>query len=303
MVATDTALSILETHGIRADFVVSVDPQDKNTLYLLYARKKEPYLVIDSAASFMSLLRYPQDRIILYDTIFPLYEELSGFWGSKGKLLCGGSVSTTAFDLARFLKCDPIVFVGQDLAFSSKHTHIKGSALEDFLYSRINRFQTYEAYNTRTLLHADRIEVAGNMEDKVSTDRKFVTFMDWFTREFKGTKARIINATEGGARLALTETATLAGTVTENNLLPIPDKTIRIDQEQHSQEPYLNLLESILSEIERLIPAAVRARISAGNARNAFKRHLEPGIHYQEMGQFDAELMRAIRAERAGSYA
>ncbi|QJR21154.1 hypothetical protein BREVNS_0404 [Brevinematales bacterium NS] len=198
LIATDTVLAYLDRLGIEADFVVSVDPQDKNALYLL-ASKQKPSLILDSGASFLTFVHYPREKIFLYDTVLPLYQVFRHFWGEKGDLLCGGSVSTTAYDFAYRLGCDPVVFVGQDLAYSERYTHAPHNALESMLYSTVDRFHTYEGYNATSQTFSDRIEVkAWNGSGSVLTDRKFLTFKEWFVRRAKELPIHTINATEGG---------------------------------------------------------------------------------------------------------
>ncbi len=198
LIATDTVLSYLDSVGIEADFVVSVDPQDKNALYLLAARQR-PFLVLDSGASFMTLVHYPLSRVFLYDTVLPVYRVFSHLWGEKGELQCGGSVSTTAFDFAVQLGCEPVVFVGQDLAYSERQTHAPHNALEDRLLFSVDRYHTYEGYNASSQTFSDRIEVVGwDGQSTVLTDRKFLTFKEWFVRRCREVGREVINATEGG---------------------------------------------------------------------------------------------------------
>ncbi|URA09441.1 motility associated factor glycosyltransferase family protein [Thermospira aquatica] len=198
LIATDTVLSYLDRVGIEADFVVSVDPQDKNALYLL-AAKQRPFLILDSGASFLTLVHYPLDRVFLYDTVLPVYRVFSHLWGEKGELQCGGSVSTTAFDFAVQLGCEPLVFVGQDLAYSWRQTHTPHNILEDKLLASVDRYHTYEGYNASSQTFSDRIEVRGwDRQSTVLTDRKFLTFKDWFVRRCREVAKEVMNATEGG---------------------------------------------------------------------------------------------------------
>ncbi|MCX7882880.1 MAG: DUF115 domain-containing protein [Brevinematales bacterium] len=198
LIATDTILSYLDRLGVEADFVVSVDPQDKNALYLLASHQK-PYLILDSGASFLSFVYYPREKIFLYDTVLPLYQAFRSFWGEKGELQCGGSVSTTAYDFAYRLGCSPLVFVGQDLAYSDRYTHAPHNALEDILSKTNDRFHTYEGYNASAQTFSDRIEVKSwDGQGIVLTDRKFLTFKEWFVRRCQEISVPTINATEGG---------------------------------------------------------------------------------------------------------
>jgi hypothetical protein len=299
IIATDTALSILYENGIKPDFVVSVDPQDKNTLYLLYSQFKEAWLVIDAAASFLSLIKYNPSKTIFFDTIFPLYESLKPFWGEKGSLLSGGSVSTNAFDFARFLGCSPIVFVGQDLAYSRKHTHIRGNILEEFLRFKTNRFHTYESYNSKMLLFSDKIEVEGVNGEKVLTDRKFVTFLDWFKNEFAYTQAEVINATEGGAFIQGAKHLSLEETAREKLKEVKMDKNFSLEWERKSDAAYRQYLEAVSQEVERLLPYGKKALEASKKAKDIFKKKGNPSHLFSTMTDFDLELLSSIRLQNS----
>lgn len=298
IISTDTALTMLQNFHIKADFVVSVDPQDKNSLYLLYSAKNESFLVIDAAASFLSYLKYPQDKLIIFDTIFPLYESFKDFWGPKGKLLSGGSVSTTAFDFARFLGSDPIIFIGQDLAFSGKQTHFNGSILEEFFYYKINRINTYESYNARSLVMSDKIEVDGYNGDHVLTDRKFVTFLEWFLAEFRFTKAKVINSTEGGVYFKGIDHIPLKDAALKMGLFKTINKNIEIDPVNIDMSGFIKALKDISEKINELVPLSRKALIASDLTLAQYCTNGRKGgksLNFEPMTSFDMELLRDIK--------
>jgi len=297
IISTDTALKMLLDYEIIPDFIVSVDPQEKNALYLLFSKNKNIWLVIDSAASFLALSKYNNKKTILYDSIFPAYQELSKFWGEKGKLLCGGSVSTAAFDLCRFFKCNPIILIGQDLAYSKKYIHFKRTILEDNLYSLINRFKTYEAFHSNTLLLSDKIEIKGFNNDKVSSDRKFLTFLDWFKKEFKYTNATVINATEGGAfiegakHMKLSEVVHLylKNSFDKNNL------KFQIDFTPIDEKNYINFISEILNKINYIIDYAKNSYYSSIEIINAFEKNKNISKYINTLNEFDQILLNITK--------
>ncbi len=299
IISTDTALSILYNNGIKADFVVSVDPQDKNTLYLLYSEYKEATLILDSAASFISLLKYNPAKTLFFDSIFPLYEELMPFWKEKGTLLCGGSVSTTAFDFARFLNCSPIIFIGQDLAYSQKHTHSEGSILEEFLYYRINRFETYEAYNAKSLIFSDKIEVKGLDGNKVISDRKFVNFVDWFKKEINFTQTEVINATEGGAYIEGASHQTLKKTVENFYNGGKINKSFSIEHDSENPYNFIIYLQEIINGMEHLISYGKMAFQASLRALSSFQHNNINQYELKIMTSFDRELFKLIKGKNS----
>ncbi len=297
IISTDTAYANLCGHGIQADFVISVDPQDKNMFYLLYAFNNKTALVMDSAASFLGLLKYNPSNTYFFDTIFPFYNELKQFWGEKGSLLCGGSVSTTAFDLARYLKCDPIIFIGQDLAYSKKHTHIKGSILEEFLYYKINRFQTYEAYNSKMLLLSDRIEIDGWNNTKAATDRKFLTFLDWFQKEIQFTNAEVINSTEGGALIKGAKHIPLKEALLQIKSLPVLNKNFKTEFQSKDEAGYIDILKEIGNEIDHQIIFSKKASEASRSALRKYHLKKQLTSEFKAMSDFDQIFLKCIQGQ------
>ncbi len=292
IISTDTAYINLCNYGILADFVVSVDPQDKNSLYLLYAFNGSSRLVIDSAASFMSFAKFSQGNIFIFDSTLPIYKELKKFWGEKGELLCGGSVSTSAFDLARYLKCDPIIFIGQDLSYPHKQTHIRGSILEELLYYRINRIETYENYNSKMLLLSDRIEIEGWDGKMVSTDRKFLTFLEWFKKEIHETSSSVINSTEGGAlikgakHLPLIEVLKTLGSSSPLN------KEVKAESKPSNESGFLNLLKELKEELIKVEEFSMKAYYASKGALKKFKNNKDSVEEYHTMTEFDTFFLK-----------
>jgi hypothetical protein len=295
IISTDTALPSLQAYDITPDFVVSVDPQDTNALYLLYAGICNTTLVLDSSASFLSFFKPRFAETVIFDSMFPLYSGMSVFWGERGALLSGGSVSTTAFDFARFLCADPIAFIGQDLAFSKKHTHNRDNILEEILYYRINRFNTYEAYNSRSLIFSDSITVDGYYGDKVPTDRKFITFLNWFVREIKNTKASVINATEGGAKIEGAIHISL-DEFDKTYLSDTLDKIFTVEFEPVKRGNFDKYLDGITQACYRLLPYAIKAFKSSKSAISEFKRGGNLSRYFDDMTRFDRELLTMIKA-------
>lgn len=297
ILSTDTALPMLYANGINADIVVSVDPQDKNAYYLLYSPRKDAVLVADASASNLGLMKYNPGNAVLFDSIFPAYETLSAFWGEKGRLMSGGSVSTTAFDLARHLKCDPIVFIGQDLSFSKKHTHYRGNVLEEQFTHRTDRFNTYENYNSRTLIMSDRIEMTGINGAKVLTDRKFLTFLDWFKREIRATKARVINSTPEGVVMEGAEHISFGKVIEEIAGIANPDKRVRLIPVKKDPAPFLEMLKGVQKAIGRLKPLAVKAFQASRNIDSGKKGTKEYSNQLNIMNEFDRALVNAVKEQ------
>lgn len=210
LIAVDTAVRILTSAGIDPDYIVSVDPQPVNRVYLEdYAGNAR--IIIDPTVSpgalrhlenlyfFWSPFRLPQ-------TFFPLWQ------GGPGEIAFGGSVSTNAYDLARKLGCDPVYLVGQDLAFSDGQVHARGAILEERLNWKENRLFRREGHNRMQRAALPVLLLPGLNGRAVETNEKLAIFYRWFERRFERDRSeglRVINATKRGASFRGMEKAEL----------------------------------------------------------------------------------------------
>ncbi|MGL4388756.1 MAG: motility associated factor glycosyltransferase family protein [Brevinema sp.] len=202
LIACDTALPMLEKYFLEPDFVVTVDPQEKNAFYLRYSRLKNHFLIADPGVHDSTFEDYTNDRIVLMDSLFPFYPYFVPYWGECGLLASGGSVSTSAFDLARKLKASSIIMVGQDLSFSQNKTHNKGNILTEFSYTNFNRLITGNTKNAHVSYPAHAQLIKGRINGtQVLADARFVLFRDWFSDEIAQTVVPVIVAGMEGAFL------------------------------------------------------------------------------------------------------
>ncbi|MEJ2081120.1 MAG: DUF115 domain-containing protein, partial [Acidobacteriota bacterium] len=145
-----------------------------------------------------------------------------------GILRTGGSVANIAFDLAIRMGADPVILIGQDLAYTDGLGNAPGTYADrwaqkipsgwfeksDDQIERLAERWPYCAY----LRGKGRVSVPGIDGRPVWTDRVLFGFLTWFEEAIRelGGKPRIIDATEGGALIAGTEVKTLANTLVED---------------------------------------------------------------------------------------
>ncbi|WKV09849.1 DUF115 domain-containing protein [Thermoanaerobacterium sp. CMT5567-10] len=186
IICVGTALKALLQKNIEPDFVVSIDGGEKNFEHFDGYKVKSP-LVYDLTLYPKILKEYGGSFIIA--EIASTYTKLLSDRLSLdfGKLSTGPSVANLSLDFAYMLGCNPIVFIGQDLAYLDNRTHASGTTYEK---DRIKENSDEKEY----------IYVEGNFEEKVLTDRVLLSFKTWFENYIYGHPDRTyINATEGGA--------------------------------------------------------------------------------------------------------
>lgn len=192
IIAADTVLPALLAHGVTPDFTSCIDMQDITLEKIIDVADKatETSLVCSSWLTPNVTKNFPARQV--YWTFMAKHMEK---WLNnllEGKLLTtgAGTVAQMNFITAYMLGCSPIVFVGQDLAFSEQEGH----ALHTSLTGR-DELKALEA-------RGEILWVDGYGGGKVPTYRAYLGFKHHFERAMAANKDRqFINATEGGVRL------------------------------------------------------------------------------------------------------
>jgi len=196
IIAAGTAAKAVLNAGLEPHLVVSVDGGEANGKAFAEVEAKNAVLVFDPVVYKSIPVNFKGPKIVgAYNPYFISW--LDSLTGEKRTYLKSGpSVANTCFSLAVQLGLNPIIFIGQDLAYApdgkthSQKTIYKGCTVQP---------------------HEHLVEVEGFGGGKVKTSLSLACFLHWFEEEIpKISEARkIINATEGGARIKGTEEMSL----------------------------------------------------------------------------------------------
>ncbi len=119
VVAVDTAVRPLLAAGIRPHLVVAVDPQECNARHLCDLPDTEGmWLVAESSITPETFDQFCGRCFIFRVSDHQPWPWLTEHGADHARLQTWGSVLTSTFDLACRMGCDPVVFVGADLAFT-----------------------------------------------------------------------------------------------------------------------------------------------------------------------------------------
>ncbi|MDI3547001.1 MAG: hypothetical protein PWR10_653 [Halanaerobiales bacterium] len=194
IISVDTALTPLLKREIRPDFVVTIEP-----IKIVYDRVFSKYKDLDIpllhtlGTNWKVVENYKGPKIIGLAKDDLIMDRLAEKV-DKGRILTGGTVALTALDFALQLGGNPIIFVGQDFAYSKEGiTHASdtfyGNARKDISQLR---------------------EIEGIVEDKVYTSTSYYLYLRKFERFIAENKGiTFIDATEGGAKIKGTRIMTL----------------------------------------------------------------------------------------------
>ncbi|MFQ5430100.1 MAG: 6-hydroxymethylpterin diphosphokinase MptE-like protein [Phycisphaerae bacterium] len=213
ILAAQTTLGPLLERGIRPHFVTSLDFSDLSRQFfegralpedlVLVAEPKASWHVIDA---FIGTDRKRPRRVVLLDNVFAR-RCIGDSLAPRSAIEAGATVMHLAFYFARWLDCDPIIFIGQDLAFTGHCYYAPGVAMHRAWSPELGRFSTLEMKEWERIARQRKIlrRVRDQQGRPIYTDEQLFTYLEQFERDFAGCSARVIDATEGGARKAGTE--------------------------------------------------------------------------------------------------
>ena len=198
IIAVDTAYRHLLANGIKPDFVCAADSSYENSLDFVGVEDETEVILVAELMTHPDIFKVFKGRKIITTFGGGLYPQISKFREPMGSLICWGSVATMAFDLARKMGADPIIFIGFDLSFCDGRLHTRGSYSEDILYENLHPFTSMENETSEYICERGRFQFMGDDGKLIYTDTNMKAYKDWFEDQFQHTEAKIINATEGG---------------------------------------------------------------------------------------------------------
>lgn len=200
IVCVDTALKALLSHSITPDLVVAIDSQEANYKHIKGIKVKGPFLVIVPVTN-PKIVKELSLPVFVTDYGHPMTKWVENFIGTKGHTKVGGSVATTCFDLLVQLGANPIIFIGQDLAYTDGKLHTGKASYMDEWVESLGKFDTLET-KIRERMREERLGwVDGQDGKKVMTSYQMQGWITWLQDQIKDAKATCINATEGGAKI------------------------------------------------------------------------------------------------------
>ncbi len=221
IIAVDTVYKYLKKHSIEPDILVVVDPQFWNYKYIENAKINNSIIVAESSVYHKVLQIAPIENYFVGSSIFKIAKFFDKNNEKRGTLAAGGSVATSAFDIARIIGSSEIIITGLDLSFPDRMTHFKGSFFETNFLNFCNYYNTAECLSYQYLTHAP-LQIINSTNGKVFTDQKMYLFKKWFDKEIPLTDAKVYLPDYGGALLE-------GVNITDPEKLPKPDKDIKLE--------------------------------------------------------------------------
>jgi len=218
IVCVDTAAKVLDKIGVVPHLIMTLDAQKNSLRHFLGLRAEGAVLIGDVVSCPAVMERYRGGRIFSTTAKYysdkngaekrettPLMDWLEKFMPPLGDIQSGGSVATSAFDLLLNLGCDPIVLVGQDLAYTGREIHCSGTHHNDDWLPTTSRLCNLDTINQRVVRKRKikYLEAYGG-SGRVISDFVLDLYRGWFEDSAGKVPVRVVNSTEGGARIGNT---------------------------------------------------------------------------------------------------
>ncbi|WPC41065.1 motility associated factor glycosyltransferase family protein [Clostridium sp. JS66] len=241
-------LKALKNADVTPDFVCAIDPQDITYTIMKHNLEQMIPLVFMDSANYKIVEEYKGNKILFCNEGMETYVE--SIVGKKvDSLLQGGSVAHVCMGLAVYLGCNPIIFIGQDLAYTGDKFHAQSAKAME------NPQDVAVAYLEQNkdlwLSSADRYvnDINGKL---VRTSILLNSYREEFEELIeKYNSITFINSTEGGAHMKGTEVLSLKDSIEKYAKGKI-DKNISFEDiiKHETVEHNLNIMKNNLINIK-----------------------------------------------------
>lgn len=184
IICPDTSLKILLHHGIKPNIFVCLERTELTYVHLdgLDDEQVEGVQFLSCPVVFpRSYESYRGPKMIMYRD----FKHFDWLEIDRGMLNVKQSSGNQAFKVADVLGCDPIILVGQDLAFGvDGYTHATGAVTGE-------KHPDFD--------DVDKFFVKGNYVDQILTTDIWFSFLNGYIQDLAESDSQCINSTAGGA--------------------------------------------------------------------------------------------------------
>ena len=220
IISAQTTLRPLLEAGIRPHYVTALD-------YHQISRRFYEGLTSEDVSG-ITLVALPQAHPIIADSwpgairwckALVLDEILGPLAPGFGALPAASTVAHLSYHLARYLGCDPVALIGQDLGFTDGVYYSRGTAIDDVWSTELNPFNTIAMMEwQRIVRHKGMLHRLEDIHGRpILTDDQMLSYLRQFEEFFTLDQQRgltTIDATEGGVRKVGAEVDSLQSVLT-----------------------------------------------------------------------------------------
>ncbi len=302
IIAVQTTFKTLLDRGIRPHFVTSLDYHEMSKRFFedisdfsrthLVAEPKATWHVLDHYRGPISVLDNHFARLCLGPHL-----------AARDGLKAGATVAHLSLYLAVYLGCDPIVLVGQDLAYTHHVYYAPGVPIHGLWRPQLNRFCTIEMMEWERIVRTREIlRKVKDIEGRdIYTDDQLFTYLQQFEGDFATIPGRVIDATGGGVRKAGTRVMSLEEVADRYCTRPIaPERFAYLTETRWHDPSKLRAgrreVEARIAEVDRMLETCRSLKALLEELVKLLERPAEFNRRIQEV---DALRVRVRSQERA----
>lgn len=277
IISCDASYATCVSHGVRPDAIASIERYSPTYEFFYKGRTfPEDLVLVGPCLLWPELMEtFPGKKLLMAKS--PVGME--GWWCNLMPKLefldMGHSCATAAYALAREAGCSPIILIGQDLAYTDDKYHT------DSIH---RQFDDGNEVTTDKL--SDALMVEGIDGKPVRTSETFNLFRCFFEENIALTGTDVVDATEGGAKIAGTRIMTFQEAISQYCTDSLPFHMNNILEKIHISKKELT------ERYDEVIDAARRIMKSLKEVQERIVKHYEVLMKYQE---FDFENADAFR--------
>lgn len=242
IISVDASLGVLINMGVKPHLVTALERVPATVKLVEGFTKEEVTDVFYAACPVVpkeAYEGYPGPRMIVYRN----FDHFRWLEVDKGILNIKHSSANMAFKIAEALGCNPIILIGQDLAYSREGS----SHAQNTFYG-----EKQERYSETT--SSNRLLVMGNDGELIETHEDWNVFRLAYEVDIASYKGTCINATEGGALIKGTQVMKFSEAIEKHIQVKIdPLKIIKESIETFTDENVHNDIQRIIRKIDKTV--------------------------------------------------
>ncbi|MCP4679409.1 MAG: motility associated factor glycosyltransferase family protein [Deltaproteobacteria bacterium] len=319
IISVNAAAEPLSRAGVSPDIITVVEGLDLRAQLEGIDRIRDVTLAA-------SIIAFPGFFDMNVRHLFPIadYSTVCSEWFSSAlgwhRYPSGGSVACTAFAILHELGCDPIILVGQDLAYTDGKSYVESATYgrQRMEYnektgtlnavernSEIEEIRKSGGLDLLNNLKAEETEAYGGV-GMVRTIAMFNLFRNWFETSARTWAAdrTLINATEGGARIKAFEEMPLSTAIEKWCVEPVLARDW-IDEAVNEASPsntqaLFDIIKEVLNDTIHAAEIADQARRTAAFARRQIEKNnmTKAESSLAQLAVLEAELQSASNKNR-----
>ncbi len=263
VIAAQTVLKQMLALGIKPDFVAALDYHEISKRFYegISAEDVEGVrLIVEAKANPAILNAFPGEVLCVWDDLLDnlLGEELTR---EMGRLTMGGTVAHLCYYFARYLGCDPVIFIGQDLGFTDGQYYSAGAAIHQVWSGELNAHNTLEMMEWQRIVRMKgllqkRTDIHGR---SIYLDEQMGAYLSQFESQFQQDSASgliVIDASEGGVRKLHTTVMTLVQAIEiygQGGEVRVPATVHLRNEDAERTKQIHNRLDSVIEDSERIV--------------------------------------------------